>query len=108
MKLRMIGTACLVAALYGSSSVAPAAAQTSVPDQRLDITAGSCAAAGGSWRDNGDLSSCCLEAACYVCEVDALECQIAPRPGMLYTPRQLVDLVLEAPAMSYPVGRETS
>jgi hypothetical protein len=108
MSIRIAANACIAAAAVCLVLSGPANADGPAIDDTLFVTASSCAAAQGSWRDNGDVSSCCVEAACYVCEVDALQCQIEIRPGTVFTHQQLVDLLNLVPAASTPIGQDAS
>lgn len=108
MRLQSIRTVFLGAVLLGMACGAGASAQVVATGDRLDVTASSCAAVEGTWRDNGNVSSCCVEAACYVCEVEELECRIEPHAGRLFTPQQLVDLIELAPVVSGPTTHGTS
>ena len=108
MKMSLSAAICAVSILFATGGSAPALADGEGTDSRLHVGRSTCLAAEGRWRDNGDISMCCVDEGCFICEVDALECTFDAPADRQYTYEEVLEFLQPAPAVPNQTAPEAS
>lgn len=108
MKTGLFAVAGAAAILFAAAGATPSLADGEGTDSRLHVSRSTCLAAEGRWRDNGDISMCCVDEGCFVCEVDALECTFDAPADRQYTYEEVLEFLQPAPVAPNQTPPETS